>query len=139
MATYVIGTDGSDTAAKAAARAGELAAATGAALHVVCAYTGRGSTTVGIGSDTFSLSDHDQAAQIADQQAATFRAAGLEATVAVLDGKAGPALLAEAERADAELIVVGNRRMQGIQRVLGAVANEVVHHAPCDVLIVKTV
>jgi nucleotide-binding universal stress UspA family protein len=29
--------------------------------------------------------------------------------------------------------------MQGMQRVLGAVANEIVHHAPCDVLVVKTV
>jgi nucleotide-binding universal stress UspA family protein len=29
--------------------------------------------------------------------------------------------------------------MQGIQRVLGAVANEIVHNAPCDVLVVKTV
>ena len=40
---------------------------------------------------------------------------------------------------DAELIVVGNRRMQGVQRLLGAVANDVVHHADCDVLVVKTV
>ena len=42
MGTYVIGTDGTDTATRAATRAGELALATGAAVHVVCAYERRG-------------------------------------------------------------------------------------------------
>ena len=37
------------------------------------------------------------------------------------------------------MIIVGNRRMQGMGRLLGSVANEVAHNAPCDVLIVKTV
>jgi nucleotide-binding universal stress UspA family protein len=36
------------------------------------------------------------------------------------------------------MIVVGNRRMQGIGRVLGSVANSVAHNAPCDVYIAKT-
>ena len=39
----------------------------------------------------------------------------------------------------ADVIVVGNRRMQGVGRLLGSVANEVAHNAPCDVFIVKTV
>lgn len=37
------------------------------------------------------------------------------------------------------MIVVGNKRTQGLSRVLGAVAGEIAHNAPCDVLIVKTV
>jgi nucleotide-binding universal stress UspA family protein len=36
------------------------------------------------------------------------------------------------------MIVVGNRRMHGIGRVLGSVANSVAHNAPCDVYIAKT-
>jgi nucleotide-binding universal stress UspA family protein len=36
------------------------------------------------------------------------------------------------------MIVVGNRRMRGIGRVLGSVANSVAHNAPCDVYIAKT-
>jgi nucleotide-binding universal stress UspA family protein len=47
-------------------------------------------------------------------------------------------LIQEAERVGATLIVVGNKNMHGIGRVLGSVANDVAHHAPCDVLIVKT-
>ena len=50
-------------------------------------------------------------------------------------GASGP----EHERVGADMIVVGNRRMQGVQRILGAVANDIAHHAQCDVLVVKTV
>jgi nucleotide-binding universal stress UspA family protein len=79
------------------------------------------------------------AEQVAEQQAATFRAQGVDATSAAIDQKPADALIAEAERLEAELIVVGNRRMQGVSRLLGSVANEVAHNAPCDVLVVKTV
>ena len=140
MKTYVVGTDGSETAARAARRAGELAAQTGATIHVVCAYDRRGGATVGgVGTDSFDVSSLQTAEQIADQQAATFRAQGVSATCAAIDEKPAEALLAEAERLEAELIVVGNRRMQGVSRVLGSVANHIAHNAPCDVLVVKTV
>jgi nucleotide-binding universal stress UspA family protein len=139
MTVYVVATDGSDTAAKAAERAGELAQATGASIHVVCAFTGRDTTTVGLGSDVYSISALSDSEQIAEQQAATYRSAGLTATTAVREGRPAATILEEAQRVVADLIVVGNRRMQGVHRVLGAVANDVVHHAPCDVLIVKTV
>ena len=139
MSVYVVGVDGSDTASKAAAKAGEIAGATGATVHVVCAYTGRGTTTIGVGSDVYSVSDLTVAEQVAEQQAAAYKSAGVAATHSAVDGKPAAVILGEAERVGADLIVVGNRRMQGVQRVLGAVANEIVHHAPCDVLVVKTV
>ena len=139
MTRYVVGTDGSDTAAKAAERAGELARASGASIHVVCAYTDRGATTVGLGTDVYFISAFNDAEQIAEKQASAYRVAGITATVAARDGKPAAVLLDEAERVGADLIVVGNRRMQGVQRILGAVANDVAHRAGCDVLIVKTV
>jgi nucleotide-binding universal stress UspA family protein len=139
MKTYVIGTDGSETAARAATRAGDLARATGANVHVVCAYAKGGGASFKVGSDEFVLTSLTTAEQIADQQAATFRAQGVEATSSALDEKPADALIAEAERLEAELIIVGNRRMQGVSRLLGSVANEVAHNAPCDVLVVKTV
>ena len=140
MKIYVIGTDGSETAARASKRAGELALATRAAVHVVCAYSRSGSlTTLTVGSDEFSVSNLTTAEQIAEQQAATFRAQGVEATSTAIDKKPADALIDEATRLEAELIVVGNRRMQGVSRLLGSVANEVAHNANCDVYIVKTV
>lgn len=139
MKIYVIGTDGSETAARAAKRAGDLARLSGASVHVVCAYTKGATTSITVGSDEFMATNLTAAEQVAEQQAATFRAQGIDATAAALDDKPASALIGEAERLEAELIVVGNRRMQGVKRLLGSVANEVAHNAPCDVLIVKTV
>ena len=136
---FVVGIDGSETASLAAARAGELAARTGGSVHVVCAFTGRDGATIQIGSDSFTVSSLTTAEQIAEQQAAAYRAQGIDATSAAIDGKPAEALIDEADRITADVIVVGNRRMQGVKRVLGAIANDVAHHAPCDVLIVKTV
>jgi nucleotide-binding universal stress UspA family protein len=85
------------------------------------------------------VSGLNEADDLANQQAATFRAHGLAVTSAAIADKPADALIAEAERLEAELIVVGNRRVQGLGRLLGSVAADVVHHAPCDVLVVKTV
>jgi nucleotide-binding universal stress UspA family protein len=136
--TYVVGTDGSETAARAASRAAELAAATGATVHVVCAYERR-VDSMRSGSDELVFSGLSEAEGIADAQASTFRSHGIASTSAAIADKPADALIAEAERLEADLIVVGNRRMQGVSRVLGAVANHVAHNAPCDVLVVKTV
>jgi nucleotide-binding universal stress UspA family protein len=48
------------------------------------------------------------------------------------------AICETARAVEADLIVVGNRGMKGMRRVLGSVPNSVAHHAPCDVLIVET-
>ena len=109
-------------------------------MHVVCAFTGRGRPRRSASAPTrSSCPSLTTAEQVAEQQAATFRSQGIDATSAAVDEKPADALLAEAERVEAEVIVVGNRRMQGVSRLLGSVANEVAHNAPCDVLIVKTV
>ena len=39
---------------------------------------------------------------------------------------------------NADLIVVGNKGMQGGRRFLGSVPNTVSHHSPCSVLILDT-
>jgi nucleotide-binding universal stress UspA family protein len=136
--TYVVGTDGSDTATRATVRAAELAAATGATVHVVCAYERRGYETMRSGGDELSFSGLNEAEDTANAQAATFRSQGINATFAAIADKPADALIAEAERLEADLIVIGNRRMQGLGRLLGSVANQVAHNAPCDVLVVKT-
>ena len=36
------------------------------------------------------------------------------------------------------MIIVGNRRVQGAARILGSIATDVLHIAPCNVLVVHT-
>src|SRR6478735_1959374 len=117
FSTIVVGTDGSDTAGKAVARATELAAELGARLLIVSAFE--------------PVSDarlRDEAARVpADLQ---WMINPREEVDAILD-------VAEEQRAD--LIVVGNKGMTGAKRfLLGSVPNRISHHAPCSVLIVRT-
>ena len=55
--TIVVGVDGSDTAAKAAAVAARLAQATGSHLHIVTAYKEVTSGVVELGTDEFFDAD----------------------------------------------------------------------------------
>src|SRR5699024_1633825 len=84
------------------------------------------------------VSPADSAEAISNRAADELRTIAPDVEAGILYEKAGDALLEEAKRLDASLIVVGNRNMQGIKRVLGSVANTVSHNAPCDVYIVKT-
>ncbi len=138
--TIVTGVDGSETAARAARRAAELAAATGAELHVLSAY---GKYEV----DTFSSGDEEivfTTAKDAERAAASTMAElrrdfpGVKVTSAPSEGKPAVALVKVAERLDADVIVVGNKRVQGIARVLGSIARDVAAHAPCDVYVAHT-
>jgi nucleotide-binding universal stress UspA family protein len=56
----------------------------------------------------------------------------------VQTGDPATVLCEEAQRLNARMIVVGNRRVQSAARVLGAIATDVARHAHCDVLIAHT-
>jgi nucleotide-binding universal stress UspA family protein len=136
--TIIVGVDGSETALKAAEVAARLAASTGARLHVVTAYKPAEGGVIAVGSDEFVYSSADTALGVA-QVATTHIAADVdEVTAEAVPGKPQDVLIDEAKRLEAWLIVVGNRRMQGLGRMLGSIASDVAHHAPCDVYIAKT-
>ena len=52
-------------------------------------------------------------------------------------GEPSDALCQVAGTVGADLIVVGNKRMQGATRILGSVPKRVVEHADCHVLVVR--
>ena len=135
----VVGAANTETAAQAVDRAAELAHALNARLVVASAYRDSAVNVVGVGSDTFVFSESSQAAEFAERTAKRLRSIhGIEATGVVDEGKPEDVVLKVARQVGATLIVVGNVRMQGPGRLLGSVANSIVHHAPCDVLVVKT-
>ena len=134
----VVGISGAETSKVAARQAVQLAAALGATVHFVTVVSNDVREVVAVGSDEWVFSSLEQAESEIEQ---FVRQEGVEVahTVTAMEGDPAKGLIAEAERLGADLIVVGNVRMQGIGRVLGSVGNDVVHHAPCNVLIVKTV
>src|SRR5699024_3129350 len=106
---------------------------------VLTAFHSSETETFQDGTDTITVSPADSAEAISNRAADELRTIAPDVEAGILYEKTGDALLEEAKRLDASLIVVGNRNMQGIKRVLGSVANTVSHNAPCDVYIVKTV
>jgi nucleotide-binding universal stress UspA family protein len=136
MNDIVVGIDRSETAARAAATGAEMAGALGVNLHLVtCAEKSR-SADLKVGSDHFhtdwlaeaELFLKDTARRLDHDQVTFFVGSGSPATV----------LCDEARRLNARMVVVGNRRVQGVARVLGSVAGDVLKQAECDVLIVNT-
>ncbi len=141
----VVGTDGSDTAAEAVRQAIDLAKLTGAMLSVVSAYQPVPKRRVqgereGAPPDIhYEIGPREDVLLVLDAAAAAARAAGVEATTHPVEDDPGDAILNVAEEVDADLIVVGNKGMTGARRfLLGSVPNNVSHHAPCSVLIVRT-
>jgi nucleotide-binding universal stress UspA family protein len=130
--------DGSATAAKAAEAARDLAIALGASLHVVTSFERDRIEVVGTGSDRVILGDADAAERVAQKTARALRSGNLDVSYYAVHGTPAHALIRQAEIHGARVIVVGNRRMRGLGRVLGSVANSVAHNAPCDVYVVKT-
>ncbi|WP_332603735.1 universal stress protein [Arthrobacter sp. S2(2024)] len=125
----VVGADGSKTARKAAEIAHGLAVALNAPLLIISAFDSERAQVLEKGSDSWVLSAADDAEKAAKSVASSLLADRVDVSHSFVKGKPAEALVEEAARVDARLIVVGNRRMRGIGRLLGSVANSVAHNA----------
>jgi nucleotide-binding universal stress UspA family protein len=131
----LVGTDGSEPAAKAVVRAVEIAKQDGAELVVVHAH---GDPNVGYALADDSSPSIERSNQIV-REIETKHAPDIAVRTIVREGEAASVLLDVAEEEKVGLIVVGNKGMSGARRFLqGSVPNRVSHHARCDVLIVHT-
>jgi nucleotide-binding universal stress UspA family protein len=140
--SIVVGTNGSETADIAVSRAVNLASLTGAKLHVVSAYEPApahvGGSRPPAEASEWAISPHFKVDAVLDRATDIAKGGGVEIEVHGPKGDAASAILSVAERANADLIVLGSKGMQGARRVLGSVPNKVSHKAPCDLLIVQT-
>ena len=135
MNDIVVGIDRSDTAARALTKAASMAIAQRANLHIITCVDRDKPVDISVGTDRFHTDALADAAQFLQGAA---RRSGVTATTAVGLGDPAKFLCEEAQRLQATAIVVGNRRVQSVARVLGTVASDVVKQAPCDVLVANT-
>jgi nucleotide-binding universal stress UspA family protein len=141
ISTIAVGTDGSETAARAVDMAFDLAERYGARVVVLSAYRSAVATSPRLptrDADDMLWAATDQAGAervlaFAEESAA---ARGLACTSDLSDGDPGEVLVALAERHGADVLVIGNRGMH--RRVLGSVPNTVTHRATCSVFLVNT-
>ena len=137
MERIVVGFDGSEHARKALQRAADIAG--GATIAVVSAVAPQRL----LRDPSGGVSPEDPADVEARTQALAEARQYLEGrgvTGVYIEGHGSPAdvLVQEAEESGADLIVVGTRGQNVAQRlIMGSVSTNVVHHAPCDVLVVR--
>ncbi len=136
----LLATDGSEHANLAAMTAIDLARSTGSRLHVVA--VGRTSPTAVY--ETYVETEYDElkheAQQVLDEQVRKIAAAGGSVAIAHLkmDERRDEAIVHLAEDIGAGMIVIGSRGFGGMKRALmGNVADSVVRHAHCPVLVVR--
>jgi nucleotide-binding universal stress UspA family protein len=141
----VVGTDGSETAAEAVRQATELARLTGASLSLVSAYQPASGRRVAAeqaeapADVQYEIGPREDVNIILDAAAAEAKQQGIEVQTHPVEADPADAILNVAEETKADLIVVGNKGMTGARRyLLGSVPNNVSHHAPCSVIIVRT-
>ena len=141
----VVGTDGSETAGEAVRQAVDLAKLTGAELSIVSAYSPVPDRRVKDTQDEapadvrYEIGPREDVNLVLDAAAAAARKEGIEVQTHPVEGEPAEAILNVAEDTKADLIVVGNKGMTGARRfLLGSVPNNVSHHAPCSVIIVRT-
>ncbi len=144
----VVGTDGSETAGVAVHHAVVLAKLTDATLHIVHAHQPLSATQAAMGATagvmTVDMAEvnagiAESSGVICEQAAEGAKRSGVNVETHARPGDPADALIGVAEEVDADLLVIGNRRMTGVKRfVLGSVPNKVSHHAPCSLLIVNT-
>lgn len=133
----MVGVSAAETARGAARRADELAHRLGAELHVVTVYAERSGGHLGepLIVSTDEPPERKRAQALVESISGTCAA---RTTVHTLPGDPAKEILRVAKEVDADLVVVGDKGMHGVRRVLGSVANDVGHGATCDVLVVKT-
>jgi nucleotide-binding universal stress UspA family protein len=142
MDTIVVGVDGSDCARAALEYAIGEASLRGARLRVVCAWDIPPAIYAGGLAPGFDQGTLDAFRETAETVARTALAEArrlqpsIEVEARTHEGQAADVLLEEAR--DATLIVVGNRGRGGFASLLlGSVSQQVVHHSPCPVLVVR--
>ena len=141
----VVGTDGSETAGEAVRQAVDLAKLAGAQLSIVSAYAPVPKRRIQSEQEEapadvqYEIGPREDVNLVLDAAAANAKKDGLEVQTHPVEGDPAEAVLSVAEETKADLIVVGNKGMTGARRfLLGSVPNNVSHHAPCSVMIVRT-
>ena len=141
----VVGTDGSETAAEAVRQAVDLAKLASAQLSIVSAYAPvskrrvQGEQLEAPADVQYEIGPREDVNLILEAAAAEARKEGIEVQTHPVEADPAEAILTVAEETKADLIVVGNKGMTGARRyLLGSVPNNVSHHAPCSVIIVRT-
>ena len=137
MERIVVGFDGSEHGRKALARAADIA--DGATIAVVAAANvARLLRDPAGGVAPVDPAEAEARTNALAEAREYLEGRGIKGVFVEGHGNPADVIVQEAEDSGADLIVIGTRGLNAAQRlVLGSVSTNVVHHAPCDVLVVR--
>jgi nucleotide-binding universal stress UspA family protein len=136
----LVGHDGSECAQDAVRWAGELAHRAGLALHVLRAWSMTSAPRPGSWTPGYVPPMEEWAAAVHDELCRHVQAVGVDASVPVTCHVVhrSPAKGLIESAAGADLVVVGARGRGGFGGLLlGSTSDQVVHHAPCPVTVIR--
>ena len=142
----VVALDGSELAERVLPHVEALAEKFGSAVTLLRATAPRGaipidSAAVGVAAvepESLVEAERGEAAEYLGRVAARLRARGLAVEVAQPEGAPAPVIVEHARGAGADLIALGTHGRGGAERLLlGSVADEVLRHAACPILLVR--
>jgi nucleotide-binding universal stress UspA family protein len=107
-------------------------------LHIVTAHKPQQLRSAAGEEFAESLTSDDLAQSVLADLASRARTAGIAVDTHLTSDAPADAICEVATQVKADVIVVGNKGMTGLRRVLGSVPNSVAHQAPCAVLIAFT-
>jgi nucleotide-binding universal stress UspA family protein len=128
--------DGSEGAKRALEQAAELDKSDGRSVTVVSV-----AETVNLGRAGSHIVPEDEDSERKRELAEAVELLsdrGVKVRAVERKGEAAAMIIDEAKKEDTELIVIGTRGLNAAERVvLGSVSTDVVHRAPCNVLVVR--
>jgi nucleotide-binding universal stress UspA family protein len=134
----VVGADDSPTARRAIEAAAELAVMSEGALHIVSAYSPKTFSDSNLPAEFRNMATGGEVEALLQVLSFIAKNKGSEPVLHAVVGDPVDAIISTADKLNADLIVVGNKGMQGARRVLGSVPNSVAHGANCSVAIIDT-
>ncbi len=137
MERIVVGFDGSEHARKALARAADIA--NGATVAVVsAAKVERLIRDPSGGVEPIDPADAEARKSALDEAREYLEGRGIKGVYVAGTGSPADVIVQEANESGADLIVVGTRGLSSAKQLfMGSVSTNVVHHASCDVLVVR--
>jgi nucleotide-binding universal stress UspA family protein len=136
LKSVVVGYDGSPPSDRAVDRAATLVGSGGGVI-VVTARPSLASQGV-ISESILDAPPADERSELLERSRALLRERGVGATLVAANGDPAEALIQVAQDEDAEMILVGHTGTGYVTRaLLGSTAENVLRHAPCDVLVVR--